>query len=132
MTRIGEGPARHLAPAGPLRTLVCMARPLPEDSPWKMDVPTMRDVLEGEALEWYERALWLRGRTLNVRPHERTSFQRSLDEIWEGVRALAAGEEANTARLERIFQRIEQQWAYALDEAPPDPDWPRSSGEVEG
>ncbi|MFO7768548.1 MAG: hypothetical protein R6W82_06310 [bacterium] len=109
-----------------------MARPLPEDSPWKMDVPTMREVLDGEALEWYERAHRLRGRTLNVKPRERTAFQRNLDEIWEGVRGLARGEEVDTDRLDRIYQRIRKQWGYALDKAPPAPDWPRTSGDVEG
>ncbi len=92
----------------------------------------MRDVLEGEALVWYERAVRLRGRTLNVRPHERTAYQRGLDEIWEGVRAMARGEDADTDRLERIHRRIEERWAYALEDAPPAPDWPRTAGGVEG
>lgn len=109
-----------------------MARPLREDSPYRMDVPTRRDTLSGDALLWYDRAAALQGRALNIRPHERTAFQHAVDELWAAVEKLERGEEVDIDRMDRAHDRIRLQWSDVLTGPPPSPDWPVTAPKIRG
>jgi hypothetical protein len=96
-----------------------MARPLRADSPYRMQVPSGRDGLTGEARRWYDRAEWARGRTLDIPPRDRTAFQHAMDELWAGVAVLKSGGEVDTDRLERVFRSLFARWPEPLGSAPP-------------
>ena len=96
-----------------------MPRPLRVDSPYRMQVPSRRERLTGEARRWYDRAEWVRGRTLDIPAPDRTAFQHALDELWSGVAALEAGREADIYRLERVFRSLFDRWPGPLGAEPP-------------
>lgn len=98
-----------------------MVRSIPEDSPFKMRVPTRRDALSGEGLLWYDRAAWLRGKTLQIPPSQRTAFQHGLDEIWDAVERFERGEETalDGERLEQIFASFFRRWPEVVGAEPP-------------
>ena len=58
-----------------------MSRPLPDNNPFRMNVPTRRDGLTGEAATWYDRADWLRAvaekRTLKRQKKQAAAAQRA-------------------------------------------------------
>lgn len=98
-----------------------MSRPLPDKNPFRMNVPTRRDGLTGEAAAWYDRADWLRGKTLQVPPSDRSAFQRSLDELWSAVEDFEDKKEVepDRERLDRVFRSFFQQWPDCLGKEPP-------------
>jgi len=97
-----------------------MSRPLRADSPYRMQVPTRRDGLSGEARRWYDRADWLRGRTLDIPAPDRTAFQHALDELWTAVTALEEDHGVDSARLERVFRSLFERWPGPLGSSPPE------------
>ena len=98
-----------------------MARSIPNKNPFKMHTVSRRDRLEGEAARWYDRAAWLRGRTLNIPAGERTAFQHGLDEIWRAVEHLDQGGagQVDAARLERVYRSLFIRWPEVLGTEPP-------------
>jgi hypothetical protein len=98
-----------------------MSRPLPDNNPFRMSVPTRRDGLTGEAAIWYDRADWLRGKTLQVPAEDRSAFQQSLDELWSAVEAFenGTGAEPDRKRLDRVFRSFFDRWPDALGKEPP-------------
>jgi hypothetical protein len=85
-----------------------------------MQVPTRRDGLSGEARRWYNRADWLRGRTLDIPPPDRTAFQHALDELWTAVAALEEKRGVDGDRLERLFRSCFVRWPGPLGSSPPE------------
>ena len=102
-------------------TLGGMKKTIPEDNPYRMDVPTRRDHLSGEGVKWFDRASWLAGKTLQIPAPERTVYQKDLDELWAAVALFEAGRDGSvdTNRIERIFTSAFQRWSdYLGDEIP--------------
>ncbi len=89
-----------------------MKKTIPENNPYRMDVPTRRDRLSGEGVKWYDRASWLAGKTLQIPAHERTVYQKDLDEMWGAVTLFEEGRDGSvdTARIERIFTSAFERW----------------------
>ncbi len=98
-----------------------MTRELPASHPFKVTVPRRRDRFTGEGVKWYDRAVWLRGRTLDIPANERTLFQTRLDRFWEVVVRYEKSEETglDQAALERSFADLFERWPDALGETIP-------------
>jgi hypothetical protein len=74
-------------------------------------------------MKWYDRAVWLRGRILQIPSNERTLFQTRLDRLWEAVECFEKGTEdtLDQAGLERSFAAFFDRWPDALgQEIPPE------------
>jgi hypothetical protein len=99
-----------------------MARSIPDNNPFKMHTVRRRDLLDGEAGLWYDRAAWLRGRTLNIPASERTAFQHQLDTLWQAVDQFSGPDSPppDVDRLERIYRSFFERWPEALAGGPPD------------
>jgi hypothetical protein len=97
-----------------------MVRTLPEDHPFKMRTVSRRSGLAGEALRWYDRAEWLRGRTLDIPASERTAFQHDLDIIWRAVERGREGHlpAGDAERMERIWHSFFERWPGVFGEDP--------------
>lgn len=102
-------------------TLSGMKKTIPEDNPYRMDIPTRRDQLSGQGVKWFDRASWLAGRTLQIPAPERTVYQKDLDELWAAVALFEQGEDGSvdTARIERIFTSAFERWSEYLGEEIP-------------
>ncbi len=85
-----------------------------------MQVPTRRDGFSGQARIWFDRADWLRGRTLDIPAPDRTAFQHALDELWTAVTVLEEERGVDGARLERIFRSFFVRWPGPLGSSPPE------------
>jgi hypothetical protein len=98
-----------------------MSKTLPDNNPFRMSVPTRRERLTGEAVTWYDRADWLRGKTLQVPANDRSAFQKSLDELWNAVADFENGKEAepDRERLDRVFRSFFERWPDCLGKEPP-------------
>ncbi len=81
-----------------------------------MKTTDRRDRLTGEGAKWYDRAVWLRGRTLDVPSPERTLFQTHLDSVWNAVACYERGEEKtlDLDRLEAAFSALFERWPDVL------------------
>jgi len=98
-----------------------MKKTIPEDNPYRMDVPTRRDQLSGEGVKWFDRASYLAGRTLQIPAAERTVYQKDLDELWAAVDLYEDGRDGSvdTARIDRIFTGAFKRWSEYLGEEIP-------------
>ena len=101
---------------------LCMARPLPEDHPFKMRTVSRRSTLSGEAARWFDRAERLRGCTLNIPANERTAFQHALDSLWEAVDhySTPGSPSPDPDRLERIYRSFFERWPETFGSEPPE------------
>jgi len=112
-----------LSPRSGVITLCSMTRELPASHPFRITTADRRDRFSGEGVKWYDRAVWLRGRILQIPSNERTLYQTRLDQFWVAVECFEHGTEAelDLAGLEKRFAAFFDRWPDALgQEIPPE------------
>jgi hypothetical protein len=86
-----------------------------------MEAASRRDRLTGEAVKWYDRAVWLQGKVLQVPASQRTAYQQDLDDLWGAIGSFEKGDAAavDTARIQRLYDSFFKRWPSELGEESP-------------
>lgn len=89
--------------------------------PFQMDAAARRDRLTGEAVKWYDRAVWLQGKVLKIPANQRTLFQQDIDQLWVALDSFEKGEAASvdTKLLQQLYDSFFTRWSAELGEESP-------------
>ena len=98
-----------------------MNRKQSQKHPFRIEAVERRDRLTGEAVKWYDRAVWLQGKTLQIPASQRTLFQQDLDDIWRAIDSYEKGETGgvNTTLLQRLYDSFFTRWPSCFGEENP-------------
>ncbi len=98
-----------------------MNRKQSQKHPFRIEAVERRDGLTGEAVKWYDRAVWLQGKALQIPASQRTVYQQDLDDIWRAVDSFEKGEAGgvNTSHLQRLYDSFFTRWPSCFGEENP-------------
>ena len=98
-----------------------MDRKQSQKHPFRIEAVERRDRLTGESVKWYDRAIWLQGKALQIPASQRTVYQQDLDDMWRAIDSFEKGEagSVDTTLLHRLYDSFFTRWPSRLGDENP-------------